>query len=114
MGVYETVLQAAREAALATVGEPSEFDGAGIGDELVEGASDAIVSVLPEHDDVEPDWIKGIIDARPGLLAMPSSGGTPAQALLIALADLLLDELEPDILEHARDKGFDIPKPMTP
>ena len=86
----------------------------GIFDELLDGASDAIAAILPDPEELDVEWVTTMITARPVLLKMDGIGETAGQVLVVAIADLLLNELEDELREQAREKGFDIPNGMAP
>lgn len=115
MGIFDSLFEQARQAAVESIHEPSVHDDVDtVADQILEGAFYAIEAVLPSPDDVDAEWCKAMIDARPALLKREVAHGTMAAGLINTVADLLLDELEADILERAREKGFDIPVPPAP
>lgn len=79
------------------------------GQECDQSSVDSII--FSSRDDLLPDtvdaaWCRSVLSERPTLLEGDISGGTLQEAIMEAVEDLVLEELEDEMLEYARELGL--------
>lgn len=108
MSSYEELFKKAKEAAFATIGEPSGEPDLDPMFGVMGGAFHAVQDMLPDADEVERSWLIEIITEKPELFDMDVEHGSLGKGVIDALRDIMLDEMEAELADRARDAGYDI------
>ena len=116
MSAYEDLLDRIRTAIFAAMSEPSEFDQVEvIESQLMEEAFEVVDEVMPAPEAIDAEWVNAMLSARPDILKDGTGEkGTVAEAIIWGVGNSILAEPEPEIFEHARQKGFARPQPPMP
>lgn len=114
--MYDELRDRIRTAIFAGMSSPSEFDDVNvIESQLMEEAFEIVDEVMPDPAHLEAGWVIGMLEARPKLLEEGlETQRTVAEAVIWAVGNHILADLEPDIFEHAREKGFELPAVPAP
>ena len=113
---YDALRDRTRAAIFMAMSAPSEFDDINlIESQLMEGAFEVVEATMPKPGQVDAAWVIGMLEARPKLLDEGvANQSTVAESMIWAVGNRILAELEPEIFEHARRKGFEMPAAPTP
>ncbi len=117
MSAYEELFENAKKVAFATIGTPGPDDADRFDPMfgIVDGALHAVQDLLPDPEEVENAWLLTMLAEKPELFGMEiEENGSLAKGVIDALRDFMLDEMDDELAERARDAGFDIPVPPAP
>lgn len=114
--IYDALRDRIRTAIFAAMSEPGEFDDIIlIESQLMEEAFGVVEEAMPKPEQVDATWVIEMLEARPKLLDEGApTHATVAETMIWAVGNRILDELEPEIFAHAREKGFEMPAAPTP
>lgn len=114
MSNYDELFKRAKEAAFATIGEPSGEPGLDPMFGVMDGAFHAVQGILPDESEVDDAWLLALMAEKPELFDMVIEHGSLRQGVIDALRDSMLDEMEEELAERARHAGYDIPSLPAP
>src|SRR5690606_21949038 len=105
---YQELFERAKEAAFATIGEPSGEPDLDPMFGVMDGAFHAVQDLLPDADQVDRAWLLEMMSEKPDLFDMDVEHGSLSKGVIDALRDIMLDEMEAELADRARDAGYDI------
>jgi len=114
MQTYGDLFEKAKEVAFASIIEPFGNEGPDPMFGIIDGALHAVEGILPDPDEVDLEWVLAMISGKPEVLGMTVEPGTLAEGVIDALRDIMLDDMEDELADRARDVGYDILKPPAP
>lgn len=100
--IFDHLLEKARKTIKAELKqmEGEECDPSSV-DSVIFSSQD---DLLPET--VDAEWCRAVLAERPAILEGDVMGGSLQAAILEAVEDLVLEELEDEMLEYARELGL--------